>query len=117
MPGFDGGGKTYGILEFPATVTSIGCIHKPGFEFEKGNANALTRFGFKPTDAVYLLEVQPDDLVTMKIVFATIESLSNVGKEYGLSKPEELVGREVVCRVSPGYSHYNGLIERIEPKI
>jgi hypothetical protein len=112
-------------LECPAKIISVECVQEPGFDFSGRYCDEIARSGYKPTDAVYSVKVEFGEEAgkskgQFSGQFLSIEELYALGKAYNADKPEDLIGKEVICRYAyhPTESFRNlGAIVRIDPKI
>lgn len=102
------------IENIAGKIYSITQVNQPGFRFNSDYVDVLTRFGFKPTQAVY--EVDIDLQPTHKFCFQTIDELFLLAQKYNCEHPSDLVGRDVNCTIS-GNSISAGFITRLEAKV
>jgi hypothetical protein len=118
----EGKQKIYGILECPAKIISVEYVQEPGFGFSGSYCDEIAMWGYKPTDAVYSINVEfgkesGRSNGQMSGRFLSIEELYSLGKAYGVSKPENLVGKPVICRYAASEDRNLASIIGIEPKL
>ena len=116
-----GSRKVYGILECPAKIISVKYVQEPGFGFNGRYCDEVARWGYKPTDAVYSVDVEFGEEAGWQQGhfsgrFLSIEELAIIGHASNASKPEDLIGKEVICRYAAGEDRNLAAIIGMSPK-
>jgi len=92
-------------------IVSVSRVQSPGFSYSFDIADELERYGFKPTDEVYELEIAFGKECS-KSFWVTTPNLFPLAQYYGVNRPRKLKGKEVSCKIS-GDSIQRGVITEL----